>query len=298
MDHLLLLAGGTADPCLRLLSDCCTRKGVPYVELFHDADREPAVSFDLRNGQLSINGRCAQLRSAFIRMDAFSAAPRESIESLPKSAGWFVWALGVVSALPSIRIFNRSMSSMAGIKLADLQVARSCGLPVPDTLVSNEVDGINRFARDYGGAVAKPVNGGGYCKSLPEALDPKLVREGKMPIPAFVQERLSYPEYRVYRIGRQFMAFTVESAQLDYRVSTESTVRLVKLEAEPLAREMESIRAMTEILGLDFCAFDLKTREDGRLCFLEVNTGPMFAAHDRASNGRLTETIVEELWLA
>jgi hypothetical protein len=188
------------------------------------------------------------------------------------------------------------MNSMAGIKLADLQVAKTCGLAIPKTLISNHADRINRFAQVHDCAIAKPVNGGGYCKPLADALDPSLLRDGVMPIPAFLQERLSYPEYRVYRVGRRFMAFAVQSDALDYRISPGSTMRRVETGCEPLAEEMPRLEAMADALGLDFCAFDMKTRADGKLCFLEVNTGPMFAAHDRACDGRLTEMIVEELW--
>jgi hypothetical protein len=298
MTPALLIAGGAGDPCLRLLAKCCSHRGVPYMELFHQGDREPSVGFDLRNGDWWIDGQSADIRAAFIRMDVFSAASLEDIETLPKSAGWFAWTLGVVSMFPDLRMFNRSMKSTAGLKLTDLMVARECGLAIPETLISNDAEKIVRFSQQHDGAVAKPVNGGGYCKPLAEVFRVELAREGIMPIPAFIQEKLSYPEFRVYRIGKRFMAFKIESSRLDYRISSESTMEMVMHDVEPLAREMPLMSSMAEMLGLDFCAFDLKTGADGRLRFLEVNTGPMFAAHDSASGGRLTEMIIEELWPA
>jgi D-alanine-D-alanine ligase-like ATP-grasp enzyme len=33
----------------------------------------------------------------------------------------------------------------------------------------------------------------------------------------------------------------------------------------------------------------------GRLLFLEVNTGPMFAAFNHASNGKLCDAMIEQL---
>jgi hypothetical protein len=296
MEPALLIAGGVQDPCLRLLAECCDRKGVPYIPLLHKEDHEPIVDFDLRSGEWRIDKRPVEPGAAFIRMDVFSGDFSESVESLPKSAGWFAWTLNVVSMFPAIRMFNRSMAPTAGLKLADLLSARECGLAVPETLVSNEIEEIVRFAGEYDEVVAKPVNGGGYCKPLNEALDLGLGRDGRMPIPAFIQERLNYPEYRVYRIGGQLLAFRIESTQIDHRISSGSAMTMVALDVEPLSGEVPRLWSMTERLGLDFCAFDLKTRKDGRVCFLEVNTGPMFAAHDWAAKGRLTEMIVEELW--
>ena len=47
---------------------------------------------------------------------------------------------------------------------------------------------------------------------------------------------------------------------------------------------------------MDFGAADFKTDpETGELCFLEVNTSPMFAAFDQVAGGKLAEAILETL---
>jgi hypothetical protein len=50
------------------------------------------------------------------------------------------------------------------------------------------------------------------------------------------------------------------------------------------------------ILRLDFGAADFKTcPKTGRFLFLEVNSSPMFAAFDAASDGAVSRAIAESL---
>jgi hypothetical protein len=49
-------------------------------------------------------------------------------------------------------------------------------------------------------------------------------------------------------------------------------------------------------MGLDFAAADFKTcPETGRLLFLEINTGPMFAAFDQASDRAVSRALADLL---
>ena len=293
----LLLAGGRGDPCLQSLERRAVELGLSVVAICHDAEAEPTVTVDFARNVLLLGGRACLPRAAFIRMDVFGGEA-EKAQVLPRAPGWFSFALGAVLMRPGIGLFNRSMASFAGIKMADLAVARDIGLATPATLVSNDVGEIRRFADDPANFVAKPVNGGGYCKPLAGTDFVRLAPDGSLPIPAFVQEKLTYPEYRVYRLGRRFMAFIVRSEKLDYRIDPEAQMIVCPTGDEPLAGILPRLREMSEALHLNFCAFDLKTRPaTGELCFLEVNSGPMFAAHDRVSGGDLGRVLLSELLL-
>jgi D-alanine-D-alanine ligase-like ATP-grasp enzyme len=85
----------------------------------------------------------------------------------------------------------------------------------------------------------------------------------------------------------------VISAELDYRASNQTRV-----EPEPTlaAAVGHALLALAERLGLDWAAADLKTdRESGELCFLEINSAPMFVAFDRACDGALADALLD--WL-
>jgi hypothetical protein len=141
--------------------------------------------------------------------------------------------------------------------------------------------------------IVKPVNGGGYCEALDEVVDRTPLKEGRAAAPAIVQRRLVPPELRVYAVGGNYFGFNVISPELDYRTTQNCRLEYIaKLPTELTT----AFASLLEKLGLDFAAADFKTCPDtGRLLFLEVNTGPMFAAFDRASKGRLCDAMVTGL---
>ena len=63
--------------------------------------------------------------------------------------------------------------------------------------------------------------------------------------------------------------------------------------------EVSMLRKLIAHLRVDFGAADFKTDGDtGQLVFLELNTSPMFARFDEASEGRLCSAMVRELTAA
>lgn len=98
---------------------------------------------------------------------------------------------------------------------------------------------------------------------------------------------------RLFRIGKKLQAIEVMSEDLDYRVNQSAQMKPLDDIDETLAQKFFSL---TDKLGLDCCAADFKTcPETGKLLFLEVNAGPMFAAFDLCSNGKISTMIFEEL---
>src|SRR6185295_18839309 len=87
-----------------------------------------------------------------------------------------------------------------------LMIARECGFDIPETHITRDFDSF--ASKDN--YIVKPVAGGEYTRTLPEA-------NGLAPHPWIVQEKLSYPELRLFRVGEHFFAFEIASALLDYR---------------------------------------------------------------------------------
>jgi D-alanine-D-alanine ligase-like ATP-grasp enzyme len=85
----------------------------------------------------------------------------------------------------------------------------------------------------------------------------------------------------------------VASDDLDYREN--QSARVEPLDEVP-GDVGEGLTRLMDRLGLDFGAADFKTCPDtGRLLFLEINTGPMFAAFDQASKGAVTAALADFL---
>lgn len=162
---------------------------------------------------------------------------------------------------------------------------------MPPTLIGNRIDRLTAFRP--GPKVVKPVAGGDHCRPLVEVLAETPERDGVAPAPAIVQPALVPPERRVFVIGDRLLGFDVASAALDYR--SDPATAVTAWEEVPTALAA-GLRRLAGALELDFAAADFKTcPESGRLLFLEINTGPMFAAFDRAAGGAVADALADLL---
>ena len=97
----------------------------------------------------------------------------------------------------------------------------------------------------------------------------------------------------MFCVGDKVFAFSVVCDALDYRSAAAS--RVEPLDSSTL-EVCKGLQRLTRLLHLNFCAADFKAcPESGGLLFLEVNSAPMFAAFDRACDGRLSDAIVNYL---
>jgi glutathione synthase/RimK-type ligase-like ATP-grasp enzyme len=286
----LLLAGGEDDPNLDALADAAAQAGVELLQLRTPFGESPAFCWDPATGAPRLSGRELKPSAAFIRYDVFAGMKdtRPAVNS--RAFAWYQTFMGWLLSEPGIRIFNRDISQVASNKPASLVYARAAGLAIPATLITNEVGGFSAGQLDS--LVAKPVAGGDYCHSLADALNKAEIRGGLAAMPAIVQKRLVPPEIRIYVIGAFAFAFEVRSSSLDYRVNQDA--ELVLLPEVP--KEVGRLRKLMSRLGTDFGGADFKTDPDtGQLLFLELNSSPMFARFDQASEGQLSAAIIHEL---
>lgn len=286
----ILIAGGEKDPNLGVLIAAAERASIAVVDLRVPAGVSPAFHWDLQSGDVRIDGRPAMPAAAFVRMDVFASLEEQRPAVATRALGWYHSIAGwlLAGAIPH---FNRNISPIAHNKPAALALAARLGLRIPSTIISNDpayvapAAGIRR--------IAKPVAGGGYCFELEQAIsDSGTGIDVTAPMPAIVQQRLIAPEVRIYIIGSSALAFEMRSPSLDYRVHQDAEVILLK----ELPPETGPLRALMERLSMDFGAADFKTDPDtGQLVFLELNTSPMFARFDYASEGRLSSQMIEAL---
>ncbi len=286
---MILVAGGDSDPNILCLLDDLKSRGENYYALLVGADSHPKVHWEIRKDRLMVNGRMLQPTAAFIRNDVFTNMADERPESAYRAYTWFGTIMGWIAAHPAVRSFNRRMSGNLH-KPQVLRMAIEAGLAVPDTLITNDLAYLDKQKREL---VIKPVNGGDYCQPLKPLLKDTPRKRGRAAAPAIVQDRLVPPEVRIYRIGNRFLSYSIISEQLDYRMSDDTRVEPLSKAPRGLVR---GLRKLTTKLGLTFSAADFKTcPKSGRLLFLEVNSGPMFAAVNASDGGRLNAATISYL---
>jgi hypothetical protein len=256
----------------------------------------PTITWDLGADTLVLDGAEISPRAVFVRHDVFAEERSSRVEVTQRAHAWYATVMGWIDDHPEVRCPNRGSKRRALWKPAVLHEAARAGLAVPASLVSNDLLQVRAFARGRP-AVAKPIDGGDYCRRLDDVLGHTEVRGDRAAAsPAIVQPELVAPELRIYGIGGRLFAFRIHSQALDYRIDDEARIELLPSLPAPIA---PGLRALVTTLGLDFWAADFKTSaESGELLFLEINDAPMFAGFDHAAGGAICDAIVELLTTA
>lgn len=249
----------------------------------------PALTWDLQKDEVRFEGKRVQPDALFIRHDVFTNLNDGRFQSGARAYAWFTAVASWAAAHPTVKMLNRHHSGHL-LKPQQLMEARRCGLEIPETLVTNDLQAIGKL--DAAHSIAKPVAGGDYCRDLSSVLRTTERRGRAAASPAIVQEMLVQPELRVYRVGKRFLSFRIASSALDYRTTNDCAVTPARNEPSLI----RPLRRLMNLLRLDFGAADFKTSPDtGRYLFLEVNSSPMFAAFDAVSEMAVSKAISEYL---
>lgn len=155
------------------------------------------------------------------------------------------------------------------------------GLPVPETVFTNDPGEVEAFADRHERIVYKPVTRGGAPHEL-AASDLTQERLEKLATaPVQFQAFVPGDDRRVYVVdGEVVGAFTYDtdrfSFKRDQRAGDDVTVERVSVSAEVAA----TARRATDLAGLQFGAVDVRRRPDGDHALFEVNEAPRFAGAD------------------
>ncbi len=285
---MLLIAGGNRDPNLLWLLKQAACYGIPVQSLLIKKESSPAITWDIQSNQIMINDQPTNIRAAFVRRDVFHESGEEGIY---RAGTWYSSLNGWLASNPEVLTFNRTYLTCLTNKLHALYLADKVGLRIPDTWMSNRLNAAGNG--ESKSIIAKPVNGGGYCQEVSELLGSTEIRKGNAACPAIIQQKIVGPDIRIYRIGKQFFGFKIESEVLDYRQAKARKIQFLNKLHSPIVKKM---RKLLDEMGLDWGAVDFKYElKTKKYYFLEVNSNPMFSAFDKVSHGRLSASIFEAL---
>jgi glutathione synthase/RimK-type ligase-like ATP-grasp enzyme len=191
-----------------------------------------------------------------------------------------------------VPIYNTLVASERTRKPFQIALLAAAGLPVPETLWTNDAAEVPVFAE--GRRVAyKPVSGGAATKELGEQdFEPaRLARVANCPVT--FQQLVPGEDLRVFVLdGRPLAAFRieVEEGALDYRQNEQ------RIESVPLSPDLaELARRATEVIGLRFTGMDLKRASDGSWRILELNPSPMFLGFDQRAGTDILGALADAL---
>lgn len=173
-------------------------------------------------------------------------------------------------------------SYRADDKALQLLIARSCGLGVPDTVISNKYEEILTFSSKFKQLVVKPLTTLWGCFSEACIIDNDFVKQHRQEIeltPTIYQEMI-HPatDLRVTIIGDQVFTARIKKnnpaakEHIDWRLDV--TNECVSEELPDTVSQ--KLLLFMRRLGLVYGAIDLRRTDDGTYYFLEVNTAGQY----------------------
>jgi ATP-GRASP peptide maturase of grasp-with-spasm system len=194
-------------------------------------------------------------------------------------------------------------------KLEVLQTAAACGLAVPDTLVTDNLDQVRAFARRHGSAVTKALSELVMCKfdewdfaTYTSDVSEAMLQESewRAGFPSLFQEKLDKKyEIRSFYLDGVFYSMAMFSQRhpetmTDFRrYQHDDPTRWVPFR---LPDEIEQkLRRLMKDLRLDTGSLDIVRTVDGRYVFLEVNPVGQFGMVSQPCNYYLEKKVAARL---
>ena len=176
-------------------------------------------------------------------------------------------------------------------KPAQLATLAKAGIPVPETVVTNDPDAVREFLRSHRHVVFKPVQGGAHARrlSMNELTAQRLQNLSIAPIA--LQEEIIGTSIRVFIAGDALHACEFETAALDYRDDPGATLKTVEVPSDVAA----FCRKAASLLDLVWTGIDLRRTDDGQYVLLEANPSPMFLGFEERTGQPLTTSLIDLL---
>ncbi len=164
-------------------------------------------------------------------------------------------------------------------KLRTAQILRSAGLPIPDTLVSEDLMTVVNTVREWGRTVLKPLMGSmGYGSVMTDNPDvafmvAKVWISHNQPVLIQRYVRLHDRDIRVFVVGDEVLGAIYRYApEGTWKTNVAQGGRVERAEVDDEIREL-ALRA-TKALGLLYSGVDIGEVEGGSYVIYEVNSMP------------------------
>lgn len=206
-----------------------------------------------------------------------------------RHAGWEAkFGLGgVLASLPVLWVNHPFREADACYKPLQLAVARRCGFSVPETIVTNDPDGVRRFVRRLKRPVvvktlSTPVvleSGGITVAHTRRLTADDLADLSGVDVTTHLFQELIVKAYdvRLTAVGQRLLATKFEASTAAAREDWRNDLDRLGYRAieVPAAVERATHRYL-DALGLAYAAFDFAVDFDGRWWFLEANPGGQY----------------------
>lgn len=205
------------------------------------------------------------------------------------------WLLGLsLSGIPAVN--SPEHGSVIQLKPFQLQAARSVGLEIPKTLISNNPEKVRAFIEEVGKVVYKPTMGGSLCQKVDQEALSNLHLIAASPV--IFQNQVEGVSVRLTIIGDELVsAVSIPSTTCDYRQDPQYADG--KQVYEQISVPDELIKQCLKLMrscGLVFSGIDFIRQKDGSFVFLEANSSPIYLDIEQKTSTPITAKLAEYMF--
>jgi hypothetical protein len=239
---------------------------------------------------------CAVYLRPYASSFASDSAPMTPVAAQERGhALWVEDTISLFSELTPALVINR-LSSMAsnGSKPFQGELIRAAGFAVPDTLVTTDVEALQRFRAQHERVIYKSTSG---VRSIVAELGPEHASRLQRitHCPTQFQQYIPGHDYRAHVVGSDVFVHEIVSDAVDYRYASARGDAIV-LRAADLPQDVaERCISLTASLGLTVAGVDLRRTPEGQWFCFEVNPSPGFVFYDREHDEPIAEAIASLL---
>lgn len=170
------------------------------------------------------------------------------------------------------------------------------GVPVPDTVITNDPQTVESFCEERERVIYKPVATSAAPAEVSEEDLEKSRLERLAASPVLFQEFVPGDDLRVYVLDGEVVGATrYESEQFSFKLD-QLDGKQVEPEPATVSDEVAEIALRAaDAVDLTFGAADVRRRPDGGHALLELNQTPAFAAADTYADQRVADAIADYL---
>lgn len=177
-------------------------------------------------------------------------------------------------------------------KPLQLSTVKELGVTIPKTLISNNPDCIQNFAKTVSQVVFKPVYRGAHTQLLTvDHLQQERLHQVLRLSPVTLQEYIPGTNIRCYVIGQQVYAAEIRSSCLDFR--EDNHIRLIP--AILPDNIQTTCLEVAQALFLEWTAIDWRLSPQGEFIFLKADPSPEFIDFEQRTGFPLMENLVQLL---
>lgn len=297
----VVIIGSMNDPHVSAIRNRLKSLGEePHILDFQDFPSRVKISLGAKNTSINIDGKkilpaCVYIRDLGQGLLSFHEDGNQQSNWQKTMVAYrersdFVMSLVYRWEEAGVPMYNPPSTRHRVTKPFQLALLNNAGLPVPETLWSNDPNQVRRFSKGRRTAY-KPIVGGASTKELVEndLTEQRLDKLSSAPVT--FQTLLPGDDIRIYVINDKIAAsYRIITKSLDYR-QNEERVETIKLSDDVYKQCIEAAKT----IGLRFTGIDLKADTGGTLRFLELNPSPMFLGFDSLAKtdilGALAQTL-------